>query len=301
MSKKIKKVLGYALPIAGGFLGSAVPGVGTALGSALGGAAGGALSGGGLKGALLGGVSSYAGNALSGASGLGSTGNIFSKGGSMAGGFLQGAGSGLGGGASLFSAGNLGKALSGVKSYMDQDEMEDQLMSQQKRSEVLLSPFTQAGLGATNQLSSRLQEGFTPDDLENDPGYKFNLAQGQKALDRSASARGSYYSGSALKEAQDYGQGLADNTYNSAYQRWASENGQIGNLAGQGQNAAGALTGVYDNQGNIGANATLGKSNVMSSTLSNILQGSGARTIVGHKADGTPIYADDQTSTQYGA
>lgn len=60
MGKIFKKAIGIAAPI----IGSAIPGVGTALGAAIGGAVGGAVGGGGLKGALLGGVTGYAGNVI---------------------------------------------------------------------------------------------------------------------------------------------------------------------------------------------------------------------------------------------
>lgn len=75
---------------------------------------------------------------------------------------------------------------------------------------------------------------------------------------------------------QQFGQGLADNTYNKAYERWASENNQLQNLSGQGLNAAQSLSGVYDNQGNIRANNTLEKSNILNRTLSD-LTGAGVR------------------------
>lgn len=60
MSKGIKKIASFALPIVGNLI---APGIG----GIIGGAAGGALSGGGLKGALLGGATSFAGNAIGGA------------------------------------------------------------------------------------------------------------------------------------------------------------------------------------------------------------------------------------------
>jgi hypothetical protein len=62
--------------------------------------------------------------------------------------------------------------------------------------------------------------------------------------------------------------------------------------AGQGLSAASGLTNVYDNQGNINANATLGKNNILTSTLSSVLNGTGKRNIVGYRPDGTPIYDD---------
>lgn len=202
---------------------------------------------------------------------------------------LGGAGAGAGGGAGG-GAGTFGNILSGAKSFLPvasslysgvqstkaQDKLKEQLLASQAKSEAAFSPYNVAGTGATNSLGSRLAAGFQPGDLTKDPGYQFNLDQGTKAIDRSAAARGSLFSGATAKELQQFGQGLADNTYNKAYERWASENNQLQNLSGQGLNAAQSLSGVYDNQGNIRANNTLEKSNILNRTLSD-LTGAGVR------------------------
>jgi hypothetical protein len=48
-------------------------------------------------------------------------------------------------------------------------------------------------------LSDKLSSGelggtFNPTDLTQDPGYQFNLQQGQQALDRAQGAKGNYFS-----------------------------------------------------------------------------------------------------------
>lgn len=303
MSKKIKKVLGVAAPIVGGFLG---PG-----GAIAGGALGGALSGGGLKGALLGGAtagaSSVAGKALSGSGLLGSLGGKLGAGGMGPPtpgtgilGALSKAGSGLN---SLTGAGSGGlksilspasTLLSGVQSYKTQDDMEKKLLESQRLSKAALDPYAQAGGIANEELASRLSKGFAPGDLSSDPGYQFRLEQGQKGINRSLGAQGSLFSGKALKAASEYGQGVAASEYDNAYKRWLEQNNQLSGQANQGLQAARGLTGIYDNQGNIGANAALGKSNVMTGTLSRILSGSGNKNIIGYRKDGTPIYDDQE-------
>jgi hypothetical protein len=52
-----------------------------------------------------------------------------------------------------------------------------------------------------------------------DPGYAFRLSEGQKALDRSAAARGGLISGGALKAATRYGQDMGSQEYGNAYNR----------------------------------------------------------------------------------
>ena len=57
--------------------------------------------------------------------------------------------------------------------------------------------------------------------LTMDPGYKFRLSEGMKALDRQAAARGGLISGNALKATQRYGQDLASQEFGNAYNRLA--------------------------------------------------------------------------------
>jgi len=106
----------------------------------------------------------------------------------------------------------LSSLLGGVSDYITNKDIEKLYKNNQ--------------LKAKNEISPYLNPRFTPDDLTQDPGYQFNLDQGQKAIDRAAAARGGYFSGAALKEAQAFGQNLADRTYNEAYQRWLAEQQQ---------------------------------------------------------------------------
>jgi hypothetical protein len=65
------------------------------------------------------------------------------------------------------------------------------------------------------------------------------LSEGQKALDRSAAARGGLISGGALKAAQRYGQDMGSQEYMNAFNRYQTErNAQLNplqSLAGVGQ------------------------------------------------------------------
>jgi hypothetical protein len=53
----------------------------------------------------------------------------------------------------------------------------------------------------------------------NNPAYQFQLKQGQQALDRQNAARGAGFSGSQMKAAQQFGQGLASQEYDKQYTR----------------------------------------------------------------------------------
>lgn len=118
-------------------------------------------------------------------------------------------------------------------------------------------PYSAAGQNALVQLSELLQPGgglderfnfkFNPDE---DPGYQFRLEQGQKAIEKSAAARGGLLSGGAVKSLQGYNQNLASqefqNSYNRALETFKTNQAGrqvrlsgLAGLAGLGFNAAG--------------------------------------------------------------
>jgi hypothetical protein len=78
-----------------------------------------------------------------------------------------------------------------------------------------------------------------------DPGYGFRLAEGQKALDRQAAARGGLISGGALKAAQRYGQEMGSQEYTNAFNRYQTERqarlNPLQSLAGMAQTSTGQL------------------------------------------------------------
>lgn len=106
-----------------------------------------------------------------------------------------------------------------------------------------LAPWRAAGEQALNKLipMSEYQK-FGMDQFQQDPGYAFRLSEGQKALDRSAAARGGLISGGALKAATRYGQDMGSQEYQNAFNRYQIErNAQLAplqSLAGIGQTTA---------------------------------------------------------------
>jgi hypothetical protein len=175
------------------------------------------------------------------------------------------------GGASLYSA---------LQGNQDMDELQNILLQQQQASQAALNPYLQTGGNANTMLDSALTSGelggeFTPGDLTQDPGYQFNLDQGMNAINRQSAATGGLYSGNALKAAQEFGQGLADNTYNDAYNRWlrqqGSTYGMLAGTAGQGQNAAYGMGNINTNMGNIQAGTTTANINNRNKSLSSLL------------------------------
>lgn len=97
-------------------------------------------------------------------------------------------------------------------------------------------PFLQTGTEFFNRLAAVQRGGPEAQNfLQMDPGYQFRLAEGLKALDRQAAARGGLISGGALKAAQRYGQDVASQEFGAAYNRLAS-------LANVGPQAAGVMS-----------------------------------------------------------
>lgn len=126
------------------------------------------------------------------------------------------------------------------------------------------------GQQSMGQLQGLLSEGgflrdrFTGDDLENEPGYQFRLAEGQKGVNRSAAASGGLLSGAAMKALDRYSQDYASNEYQNAYNRFAGDQDRTYNMlmgtANLGAAASGAGTNLVNSMSQVnqayGNNAT---------------------------------------------
>ena len=122
-----------------------------------------------------------------------------------------------------------------------------QMYGEQKE---IQDPWRRAGEQALNKLIP-LASQYTPFGMQQfqaEPGYAFRLAEGQKALERQAAARGGLISGSALKAAQRFGQQMASEEYMNAFNRYQTERNArlnpLQSLAGIGQTGANVLTGA---------------------------------------------------------
>lgn len=165
----------------------------------------------------------------------------------------------------------------------------------QKQTE-LQEPFRQAGITSQNELMRLLGIGgdanaadygmltrqFSPENMQMDPGYAFRLSEGQKALERSAAARGGLLSGSMLKGAQRFGQEMGSQEYMNAFNRAQAQLGNrlgaLGSLYGAGQTATQQVAGQAGQMGsNVGnlmmsggqarASGYLGQANALSQAI----------------------------------
>lgn len=96
-----------------------------------------------------------------------------------------------------------------------------------------LAPWRETGKSALNTLWEKVQAG--PGEYTESPGYKFRLAEGEKAINRAAASRGQYDSGKALKALTRYGQDYATADYDNFLQRWYQSLNPYASLAQVGQ------------------------------------------------------------------
>jgi len=68
-----------------------------------------------------------------------------------------------------------------------------------------------------------LTRSFTEADFRADPGYQYRLSEGEKAINKGAAARGQFYNPETVRSLMTHNQGLADQSYNDAFQRFHGE------------------------------------------------------------------------------
>lgn len=140
-----------------------------------------------------------------------------------------------------------------------------------------LAPWRSTGETANNRIAALLGLNGQTADYTTDPSYQFRLAEGQKAVDNSAAARGSALSGGALKALQKYGQGMASTEFQNTFNRLSTVSGQGQNAAAQqgaatinaGNSTASNLIGA----GNAAAAGTVGTANALTSGIGQGIQG----------------------------
>jgi hypothetical protein len=119
------------------------------------------------------------------------------------------------------------KAISDQQIALQREQFNAQKALEREQFEYqksLQKPFQEAGVNALGQMRSGAFAQpdafkFGTEDYQADPGYAFRLAEGQKALDRQAAARGGLISGGALKAATRYGQEMGSQEFQNAYSR----------------------------------------------------------------------------------
>jgi len=158
-----------------------------------------------------------------------------------------------------------------VASAAEASRLQREMFDEQVR---LQEPFRQGGITGQNRMMELMGIGgnagaadygrygrdFSMNDFQADPGYAFRLAEGNKALERSAAARGMVLSGSMFKGLQRYGQDMGAQEYQNAFNRYqvnrTNQLNPLQSLMGAGQTAANTLSGAAGQLGGqLGENA----------------------------------------------
>lgn len=153
----------------------------------------------------------------------------------------------------------------------------------QNRADAM--PWHDAGVGALNTLQTQqadLNRSFTTEDLQADPGYAFRMSEGQKAIERSAAARGGLDSGATMKALNNYAQNSASGEFQNAYNRFTNDQtnrfNKLATIAGVGQTANGQMSQSGQNYadqssantlaaGNAQAAGTIGQANAINNGI----------------------------------
>lgn len=196
----------------------------------------------------------------------------------------------IGAGASIYGANKQADAAQNAQN------LQQGMFNQEIQNE---SPYMQTGAAATGRLADlmgtsgntkadgygSLTKQFNTGDWKSlSPQYGFNLQQGQQnTLNQDASSQGAE-SGAALKDLTSFNQNYANNSFNSAFQNYQTQQnnifGRLSDMAHTGQAAASnQSTGASSFAGSIGNSAqnvgsalgggAVGAGNSLSSGLSN--------------------------------
>ena len=157
-------------------------------------------------------------------------------------------------------------------------------------AEASLAAGTTTGAGGVG--TGALNAPFNPANLDQTPGYQFEMQQGLEALGDAQSAQGGATGGplgvgggNQLKAITQFGQGLAGTTYQQQLQDYMAQQSQQYNelqgIVGTGQNAiagigganstaAGQISSAFAGQGNAASAGAIGVGNALSSGLSGL-------------------------------
>lgn len=132
-----------------------------------------------------------------------------------------------------------------------------------------LDPYDNNGVAATNRLAALAGVGGGAAQtaaLRSDPGYQFRMTEGVNALDRSAASRGMLLSGAQAKGLNDYGQGMASEELNNAFNRTSA-------VADAARGTATNIANLQTGRGNALANLATGQSTQLNNLSTNTTQG----------------------------
>jgi hypothetical protein len=167
------------------------------------------------------------------------------------------------GAAALATAGSsiAGSVEAGNAAGQEKNALQQSILLQQQQSaqnQANFAPFIGVGQNSANAFNADLGQLTTPfnptlQQLQQTPGYQFELQQGTNATNNSMAAQGLSGSGAELGALDQYSQGLANSTYQSLADIYNQNRSTTANILGQGlQTGEGAASEL----GNINAGLT---------------------------------------------
>lgn len=144
-------------------------------------------------------------------------------------------------------------------------------------------PWRATGMRALAGLEEKdAFKDFGAQDFQADPGYQFRMDEANKAMERSALARGGMMGGGFAKALQGRNQDLASQEYGNAFNRFNAnrdfKRNHLGGLAGvgqqansqvgaAGQNMANNVSNSMTDMGNAQAGGTMGSANAWGNAM----------------------------------
>lgn len=173
------------------------------------------------------------------------------------------------------------RSANDTQRYMYNQQREDQ------------APWREAGRVALGGLQDEdYMRDFTMSDYQQDPGYQFRLDEANKAIERSAAARGGLNSGATMKALARYSQDYAANEYQNAYNRFNSDRdrrfNRLASIAGIGQTAQGATATAGQNYANNLSNNAIQQGNTNAALA--VSQGNNMSNLAGNLANSYMMY-----------
>lgn len=194
---------------------------------------------------------------------------------------------GLGLAGSAISAGATGNAAQ--LQYAAAQQANATQQSEFSTEQANEAPWLQAGQSALTQMQNpSFQQPFTMANFQQDPGYQFDLQQGQQAIQRAAAANGGLQGGGSAKALAQYTQGMASNDYEQAYNNYNNNQSlafnRLAATAGMGQTATAGMNQAGQNASTNISQNTMGAANAMGAA--SIAQGNNWSNTLGSIGNG---------------
>jgi len=192
------------------------------------------------------------------------------------------------------------RAIGAQQQGVDQTIALQREMYNQGREDM--APWREAGADALGRMGdNNFNQQFDYQSFQQDPGYQFRMNEGMKALQASAAARGNLGGGATLKALTRYGQDVASQEYQNAYNRFYDQQdrsyNRLASLAGVGQTTSSQLMGAGQNMANQIGQAHMGMGNAAAAAHMNQYNTMAGLAGQGAQIAGAAMFSDERLKT----